>query len=39
MEGFNFSYLFITYDRKSITGFQEIISDGPILIKLIMISV
>ena len=38
MEGFDFSYLFITYASKSIAGFQEIISDGPILIKLIIIS-
>ena len=38
MEDFDFSYLFITYDPKSITGFQENISDGPILIKLIIIS-
>ena len=38
MEGFDFSYLFITYDPKSINGFQEIISDEPIFIKLIIIS-
>ena len=36
MEGFDFSYLFITYDLKSITGFLGNISDGPILIKLII---
>ncbi len=38
MEGFDFSYLFITYDPKSIFGFQANISDEAILIKLIIIS-